>query len=400
MPCQPRRARLLLEQGKAKVVKMAPFTIQLLHGSSGYKQAVSLGVDAGTHHIGVSAATEKHVLFEAEVLPRTDIQALLATRSQYRRARRSRKTRHRKARFLNRKKPAGWLAPSVRHKVACHIKTIALIHKILPILLTTIEVAQFDLQKMKHSEIAGVEYQQGPQLGYWNVREYVLIRDNHTCQWCGSTSKDLILNVHHIESRKTGGDRPDNLITLCERCYRLIHCTHQEHKIHRPSGRLREATHMGIMRWCMYGQAKTLFPNVRPTYGYLTKHKRITHQLEKSHLVDARCISGHPLALSDDTRYVMKMVRRNNRQLRKATIRKGGKGSAIRRPGRYMDFACSAEGVLVTLICAYWMGPRSVPAPVSYKKLNIIQRASTCLVERRAAFSSQSLKAGRSPCRT
>jgi hypothetical protein len=222
MPCQPRKARVLLKEGKAKLVKMLPFTIQLLYGSSGYKQAVALGVDAGTRHIGVSAAAAQNVLFEAEVLPRSDIQELLASRLQYRRTRRSRNTRYRKARFLNRKKPEGWLAPSIQHKVACHIKTIRLIHKLLPISRTSIEVAQFDMQKIKHPEIEGVEYQQGPQLGFWNVREYVLFRDHHTCQWCKGKSKDSILNVHHIESRKTGGDSPDNLITLCETCHDLI----------------------------------------------------------------------------------------------------------------------------------------------------------------------------------
>src|SRR5436190_23825208 len=95
MPCQPRKARLLLKEGKAKVVKMVPFTLQLLYGSSGYKQEVSLGIDAGTHHIGVSATTQQKVLFEAEVQPRSDIQEMLATRRQFRRARRNRKTRYR-----------------------------------------------------------------------------------------------------------------------------------------------------------------------------------------------------------------------------------------------------------------------------------------------------------------
>src|SRR5256886_12449384 len=85
MPCQPRKARLLLKAGKAKVVKKVPFTLQLLYGSSGYKQEISLGIDAGTQHIGVSATTEQRVLFEAEVQPRTDIGALLATRREYRR---------------------------------------------------------------------------------------------------------------------------------------------------------------------------------------------------------------------------------------------------------------------------------------------------------------------------
>jgi len=66
MPCQPRKARLLLKEGKAKVVRMVPFTLQLLYGSSGYKQEVSLGIDAGAQLIGVSATTEQMVLFEAE----------------------------------------------------------------------------------------------------------------------------------------------------------------------------------------------------------------------------------------------------------------------------------------------------------------------------------------------
>ena len=398
MPCRPRKARLLLKEGKAKVVKMVPFTIQLLYGSSGYKQEVSLGVDAGTHHIGVSATTEQKVLFEAEVLLRTDIQGLLATRLQYRRTRRSRKTRYRKARFLNRKKPEGWLAPSVQHKVDCHIKTIKLVHKILPISRTTIEVAQFDLQKIRNPEIEGKEYQQGPQLGFWNVREYVLARDGHMCQWCEGKSKDAILNVHHIESRKTGGDSPDNLITLCETCHDLVHRTHQEHKIPRKSNGFRDASQMSIIRWRIYEQAKTLFPNVRLTYGYITKYTRITHELEKSHLVDARCISGNPLAQTDGTWHLIKMVRRNNRQLHKATIRKGGKRQRNTAP-KYVHGFRLFDYVTYQGHSCFVFGRRSkgyfdlrtldgtkISASASYKNLNILQKASACLVERRAAF--------------
>src|SRR5260370_5783876 len=164
MPCKPRKARVLLKEGKAKVVRMVPFTLQLLYGSSGYKQEVSLGIDAGSQHIGVSATTEQMVLFEAEVQPRTDIQALLATRRQFRRARRNRKTRYRKCRFLNSKKRSGCLPSSVPHKIEAHLKTIRLRHTILPVSRTTIEVAQFDIQKIRTPEIAGKGYQQGPQL--------------------------------------------------------------------------------------------------------------------------------------------------------------------------------------------------------------------------------------------
>jgi RRXRR protein/HNH endonuclease len=398
MPCQPRRARLLLQEGMAKVAKMVPFTIQLLYGSSGYKQAISLGVDAGTKQIGVSATTEQKVLFEAEVLPRSDLQELLATRSQFRRARRWRKTRYRKVRFLNRKKSDGWLAPSVQHKVEAHLKTIWLVHKILPVRNTLIEVAQFNIQKIRNPEIAGKAYQEGPQLGFWNVREYVLFRDNHCCQWCRGKSKDTILNVHHIESRKTGGDSPDNLITLCETCHVLIHSTHQEHKLERKSRTFRDATQMGIIRWRIYEQTKALFPNVHLTYGYITKHTRISHHLEKSHLIDARCISTHPGAISDGTCYLIKCVRRNNRQLHKATIRKGGKRQRNTAP-KYVHGFRLFDCVRYEHATCFVFGRRrsgyfdlrtlngtKIHASASCKKLTVVKKASALLVERRASF--------------
>ena len=55
MPCSPRVAKLLLRNGKATVAQRTPFTIKLLFGSSGYKQDVTLGVDAGSKTIGLSA---------------------------------------------------------------------------------------------------------------------------------------------------------------------------------------------------------------------------------------------------------------------------------------------------------------------------------------------------------
>ena len=223
MPCKPAKARKLLRDGKAKVVQRTPFTIQLLYGSSGYKQAISLGIDAGSKMIGLSATTEDKVLFEAEVELRNDITKLLATRRELRRSRRGRKTRYRKARFLNRKKPDGWLPPSIRSKINTHIKVVEKVHKILPISQVVVEVAQFDIQKIKNPEISGIKYQQGEQMGFYNVREYVFYRDGHKCQHCKGKSKDKILNVHHIESRKIGGDAPNNLVTLCKTCHDDYH---------------------------------------------------------------------------------------------------------------------------------------------------------------------------------
>jgi hypothetical protein len=309
MPCKPQKARKLLKQGKAKVVRHTPFTVQLKYGSSGYKQPVVLGVDAGSKTVGVSATTEKTELYTAEVELRTDIVNLLSNKRQYRRGRRSRKTRYRKARFNNRKKPDSWLAPSVNHKINSHLKVVDMVHNILPVTRTVIEVTSFDIQKIRNPDIEGIEYQQGDMLGFWNVREYVLFRDGHKCQG-KKNCKGKILNVHHIVSRKTGGDRPENLITLCEDCHNAYHIGTLRIKIKKAMP-FKDAAFMGIMRWTVYNRLKEKYPSVKLTYGYLTKYNRIKAGLNKSHVVDARVISGNPDARPSDTVYYYKFVRKN-----------------------------------------------------------------------------------------
>ena len=262
------KVRLLLKSGKAKVVNRCPFTIQLTGVCKTFTQEVSLGVDAGSKHVGLSATTKKNVLFEADVTLRNSIVDLLSTRRELRHSRRNRKIRHRKARFLNRvkSKHKGWLAPSVKQKIESHLTMIAKVYKILPISKIIAEVASFDIQKIKNPNISGVEYQQGEQLGFWNVREYVLHRDGHQCQCCKGKSKDKVLNVHHIDSRKTGGNAPNNLITLCETC----HTNYHKGKIKLPAKikrgmSFRDATFMGIMRWAFYNKLKELYQNVNLT---------------------------------------------------------------------------------------------------------------------------------------
>lgn len=326
------RVRRLLKAKKAIVVNYQPFTIQLTYECSNGIQEVNLGVDAGGKHVGFSATTKQKVLFEAQLELRSDISAKLATRLEFRRTRRNRKTRYRKPRFLNRtgsKKP-GWLAPSVRHKVDSQVNWIRKITKFLPISMITIEVAQFDTQLLKAQERGtsvpqGTDYQQGEQLGFWNVREYVLFRDGHTCRCCKGKYKDPILNVHHIESRKTGGNAPNNLVTLCETCHRRYH----KGEINLPSSIKRgnsysDAIFMGVLRKEIYRKIETFDCSVNITYGYITKNTRIRNGLEKSHIVDARCISGNPMAACTEGALIIKPMRQHNRQLHRATILKGG----------------------------------------------------------------------------
>ena len=322
--------RRLLRDGKACVVKRTPFTIKLNYRTTTYVQEVRLGIDAGTQHIGVSATTKSKELFSSEVVLRKDIVDLLSTRREQRKTRRNR-LRHRKARFNNRKRKDGWLAPSVQNRVDAHLKVIRNVHRILPIAKTTIEVAQFDVQLIKNPNIEGVDYQRGEQMGFWNVREYVLARDGHKCQHCHGKSKDPILNVHHLESRKTGGNAPNNLITLCETCHKEYHRGKFELKIKRGKS-LRDAAVMNIMRWAVYNKAKQEFENVHLTYGYITKNTRIQNGIVKTHAADARCISGNPAASPLPFYYLQKQIRRHNRKIHKANILKGGKKKANQSP--------------------------------------------------------------------
>lgn len=317
------RIGYLLRHGKAHVVSRVPFVVQLDYDSTTYTQNVSLGIDAGSKHIGVSASSEKKELFAAQVELRSDIVKLLSTRRELRRTRRNRKTRYRKVRFDNRKKKDGWLAPSVGQKIESHLKVIRLVHKLLPVTKTTIEVAQFDTQKIKTPDIKGDEYQQGEQMGFWNVREYVLARDGHKCVHCKGKSKDPILNVHHLESRKTGGNSPFNLVTLCETCHKAYHRGEFDLKIKRGNS-LRDAAVMNIMRWAVYERANAEFKNVHLTYGYITKHTRIENGITKTHAADAFCIAKNVHATRLGDFFLCRCVPRHTRALHVANPKKGG----------------------------------------------------------------------------
>ena len=175
MPCKPRKARLLLKEGKAKVVNRTPFTIQLLYGSSGYTQPINLGVDAGSKYIGLSATTQQRELFKATVELRQDIPKLLESRSNHRRNRRTHKLRYRPARFNNRGQK-GKLAPSIQHKIDTHLTIIKKVCGFIPVENIIVETAEFDQHKLKNPDIEGVEYQQGDAMGFYNVKTAVLNR--------------------------------------------------------------------------------------------------------------------------------------------------------------------------------------------------------------------------------
>ena len=401
MPCKPSRARKLLKENKAIVVKKEPFTIQFKYGSSNYKQEINLGVDCGSKMIGLSATTIKQELFSAELQLRSDIVDLLSTRRQNRRTRRGR-LRYRKARFLNRvgSKNKGWLAPNIENKIQSHFNIVDKIHQLLPITNIIVETASFDIQKINNPSISGKEYQEGDALGFWNTREYVLFRDGHKC--CVKGCRETILNVHHIESRKTGGDSPNNLITICKKHHDQYH--NGKLKLNLKRGKsFRDSAFMGIMRWTFYNRLKEIYPNVEMTYGYITKNTRITNGLPKEHRVDARCISGNPLAKELDSWYFIKQTRKHNRQIHKANILKGGKkklNQAIYEVKGFRLFdkvECNGRKCFIfgRRTSGYFdlrdLKGNIIHRSASYKKLKLISRRKSLLWEVNG-YSSTNLK--------
>ena len=389
------KVRHLLEDGKAKVVCRTPFTIQLLYESENYVQEVNLGVDAGSKHIGLSATTKDKVLYEVDIEVRNDIVDLIATKKEHRRNRRAKKTRYRAPRFNNRKKEKDWLAPSVKQKVETHLKAVDNVCKILPIKNIIAEVASFDIQKIKNPEISGKEYQQGEQLGFLNVRQYVLFRDEYTCQQCKTKSKNKTLVVHHIESRKTGGNAPNNLVTLCEDCHKKYH----EGKIKLSDDIKRDKSHrdsafMGIMRWAFLDKLKEKYKNVFHTYGFETKYIRYKYNLPKDHYIDARCISGNPLARSNCIVYYQKKVRCHNRQTHKANFKNG-----VRKRNQAPYIVCGFrlfDKVVANNTECFIFGRRSsgfmdvrkldgtrINAAISSKKLKLVETRKKYLIEER-----------------
>lgn len=378
------KVRRLLKENKAVVVNTCPFTIKLTYKTSDYKQEIVLGVDAGTKHVGLSATTKSKELYSGEVILRNDIVELLSTRRESRRTRRNR-LRYRKPRFENRvkSKRLGWVAPSVRHRIDAHIRIINNVCSILPVSRVIVEVAQFDTQKIKNPDISGNEYQEGDQLGFWNVREYVLARDGHKCQHCKGKSKDPILNVHHIESRKTGGDSPSNLITLCETCHKEYHKGNIDLKVKRGKS-LRDAAVMGIMKWKLYEELKSRYPNVSMTFGYITKYNRIKYGIEKSHTSDAFVISRNFNAKRIERQYLKRLIRRHNRQIHKMKILKGGKKKNNQAPFEVFGFRLFDKVLYNNEICFIYGRRKSGcfdirdfdgknSKNVTYKKLKLIR---------------------------
>ncbi len=313
MPCSPVIARLLLKQGKAKVRRHTPFTIQLNYDlEKAYTQELDTGMDTGSGTFGAAVTTDKQeVLYLSQVEVRNDIKKKMTRRRQYRRTRRYRKCRYRPKRFDNRRasRRKGRLAPTLISKLQAHLRELEFMQKILPISLDrlTIESAIFDPHALKDPTVLTKNwlYQKGEMYGYENTKMYVRARDKHTCQLCQGKSKDPRLECHHVVPKKDGGtDIPANLITLCKTCHEQTHEGAKELKnrtINASISRNVHATQMNILR----SQLTRLVPQAQETLGCVTKIDREALGLPKTHYFDAVVIAGQGKPVTFKQSYVL-----------------------------------------------------------------------------------------------
>lgn len=285
MPCSFAKAKRLVKKGAAKLIKCYPFKVIQLNFKAKGVQEIALGIDSGYQNIGFSAVSSKKELISGTLVLDDKTKKRLLERKMCRRARRSRHHWYRQVRFDNRKKEENWLPPSIEKRYKTHLLIIDKIKSLLPISKTIIETANFDIQKIQNPDIKGKEYQQGQQLGFENVKQYVLNRDKRTCQHCGKM--ETRLEVHHIKFRNQGGtDIPTNLITLCNKCHKDLHSNkifiNKKLKEYKPN------VFMGIIKKRFWKD----IPNIKETFGYITKQVRLKLGLEKTHYNDAFCIAG------------------------------------------------------------------------------------------------------------
>jgi len=309
MPCTERRARLLLDRGRAVVVRAYPFTIRLKDRIGGIIQPVRIKIDPGSKTTGIAVVREsgqkQHVLALMELAHRgRPISKSLEQRRAFRRRRRN-QLRYRAPRFLNRTKPKGWLAPSLQHRVDTTRSLVNRLRALAPVTAISQELARFDTQKMENPEVSGVEYQQGTLLGY-EIREYLLEKWGRECAYCADT--DTPLQIEHIDPKANGGsNRISNLTLACRPCNQekdrqslvSFFATSKRLKNHQArldrilkqcKKPLRDASAVNSTRWALHQTLKQTGLPVEVGTGGRTTFNRQRLGISKTHALDAACV--------------------------------------------------------------------------------------------------------------
>ena len=315
MPCSEKRARKLLESGRARVHKLCPFTIRVVDRTlqSCTLQPLRLSLDPGSKTTGVCVARIEeqedaeptmHISFLMELTHRGQaIRDGLLSRAQMRRARRGRKTRYRQPRFLNRRKPAAWLAPSLQHRVDTTTSWVRRLRSLAPITHLAQELVRFDMQAIQAEEagstIEGTQYQRGTLAGY-EIGEYLLAKWSRTCAYCDA--RNVVLEKDHILARSKGGsNRVSNMALACRPCNLAKGNQDVREFLAREPARLKrilaqakaplkDAAAVNSTRWALLNALQASGLPVESASGGRTKFNRARLGIPKTHALDAACV--------------------------------------------------------------------------------------------------------------
>ena len=317
MPCSEKRALMLLERGRARVHRMVPFTIRLVDRlqADSVLQPVRLKLDPGSKTTGMALVRESEAVDTAtgEVFRKVVVLMLLelqhrgyairdalTQRRAFRRRRRS-KLRYRPARFDNRTRAEGWLAPSLQHRVDTTMAWVRRLQRWAPATGLSTMLHRFDTQALQNPEISGTECQQGTLFGY-EVREYLLEKWGRKCAYCDAEHTPL--TIDHIHPRSKGGsDRVSNLTLACFPCnQRKSNRDVAEFLANDPrrlarieasrKAPLKDATAVNSTRWALWRNLVANGLGVEVGSGGRTKWNRQRLSMPKAHCLDAACM-GH-----------------------------------------------------------------------------------------------------------
>ena len=317
MPCSEKRARLLLERGRARVHRVVPFVIRLVDRqvASSALQPLRLKLDPGSKTTGLALVRDieqvdtdtGEILRGAAVLNLFElthrgrqISEALTARRQMRRRRRG-NLRYRAPRFLNRTRPAGWLAPSLQHRVDTTLAWVRRLQRWAPVAAFSSELVRFDLQQCENPEISGVAYQQGTLAGY-EVREYLFEKWGRKCVYCGA--EHVPLNLDHLTPKARGGsNRVSNLAPACIPCNLRKGAQRLEEFLAKDARRLatiqaqakrplKDAAAVNATRWALVESLKHTGLLVELASGGRTKFNRTQLALPKTHALDAVCVGA------------------------------------------------------------------------------------------------------------
>ncbi len=297
MPCTPARARILLHKGKATILRRFPLTLILREARP---EAVvlrpRLKIDPGSKTTGLAIVNDANgeVVWAAELTHRSQpIRDALLARRAVRRSRRSRKTRYRPARFQNRRRPAGWLAPSLLSRIQHILTWVRRLRSVCPLGAISQELARFDTQALQQPESSGLEYQRGELMGY-ELRTYLLEKWQRRCVYCGAHGIPLELD-HLMPKSRGGSDRASNLVVACHSC--------NQHKGSRTAAEfghaeveaqakqpLRDAAAINATRWRLYQELCATGLPVEVGTGGRTSWNRSRLGLPKAHWLDAAAV--------------------------------------------------------------------------------------------------------------